>query len=133
MNDSDDALEVAKVLANKLRPVYAFAAITLAMAGGGVSYVWQLAEFINRDAVHEKQQDEHMLEMRDRQGKQDREIAMARNRNLEVVRMMINDLALLRQIQLETLPRKRRDKIRGDFEVQRMNAINLLVTMQQTD
>ena len=130
MTTNDDALEVAKVLGNKLRPVYAFAAIMVATLGGGVSYVWQLADFINRDAVHETQQDENMLTMKKKMDELEKGVEAARERNLAVVKLLITDLAKLRSVQLETLKPNRRKEVRKDFEAQRINGINLLVDLQ---
>ena len=128
---NEDALAVAQVLGNKLRPVYTFAAVMLAMVGGGATYVWQLADFINRDAVHEKQQDDNQLAMQKRLNEHDDDIKAARERNLKVVELLINDLALLRHVQLQTLPARKRAEISKQFEAQRIQGISLLVEAQK--
>lgn len=128
---SQDALEVAEVLGNKLRPVYTFAAIMIAVVGAGSSYVWQLSDFITRDAVHEKQQDENLLSIHKRLKEHDEQIARAKERNLDTVKLLINDLAMLRSIQLDMLPRAKKAQARKDFEAQRLNSIDVLVNAQK--
>ena len=127
MTQNEDAIEVAKVLGNKLKPVYMFVAGVFAVVGVGAERIWNLSQFIHRDAAHEKQQDENLLALNARIDKCQVRLDSSHELDLKLIELIGNDLALIRAIQVELLPRNRRAQVRKDFEHQRMNGVRLML------
>ncbi len=124
---NEDALEVAKVLGNKLKPIYTFVAAVLAIVGVGIVHIWNLSQFIQRAETHEEQQDKNLLALNARIDKCQVRLDSSHELDLKLIELICNDLALIRAIQVELLPKKRRAQVRRDFEAQRMNGVKLML------
>lgn len=127
MTQNEDAIEVAKVLGNKLKPIYMFVIGVLSVVGVGIVHIWNLSQFIHRAETHEKQQDENLLALNARIDKCQVRLDSNHELDLKLIELIGNDLALIRAIQVELLPRKRRAQVRKDFETQRMNGVKLML------
>jgi hypothetical protein len=124
---SEDGKEFEQILANKLKSWRVYIVAMIPIFGTGTTKVWQLSDFIHKDVAHEKQQDENLLTLKAVQDEQAKQLDACRASNRQILQLVINDLALLRAVTLEVLPRKRREKVRADFERQRMNALKILI------
>ena len=72
-----------------------------------------------------------MLAIQKRLSEHDEQITRGKERNLDTVKLLINDLAMLRSIQLDMLPRGKQSQARKDFEAQRLKSIDVLVNAQK--
>lgn len=131
MTNSHDALEVAEVLSQKLGPLYRFVAamVMILIALGG--YVYSSAQFMAEDAMHERQQDENLLELKKLIGKNGEGFQQCRGQNLKTVELIITDLDLLRSHLVQLLPRGKREQARRDFAAQHQKSVHLLVGAQR--
>jgi len=130
VSDSDFDIAVATMQA-KLRPLYAVFAGGVMLLGSGVVYVYDLATFIVEDSAHERQQDENLLTLKTKLDEHEGALKKARDRDMATIKLLIDDLALLRAVQLQALPHKRREHVRAQFEHQRKASIELLVEAQK--
>ncbi len=131
MTNSHDALEVAEVLSNKLRPIWVFVAGVIAIGGAGVTKIWQLSEFIHRDADHERQQDENLLSLKKSITKNEGGVTVCKVQTQKTVKLLITDLDLMRSHVVRLLPRGEREQARRDFAAQQKNSLDLLVGAQR--
>jgi hypothetical protein len=131
---SQDAAEVAQVLSDKLKPYRAFVLGVMGLLSAGAVRVYDLGVFVEKTKAHEDQQDENLMklkEMMDTHEKQGHRVHELSDK--QIIEILVNDLALLRAVQLETLPRHRRESIRRQFEAQRMAEIKLLAGRRTED
>lgn len=131
MTSSHDALEVAEVLSNKLRPIWVFVAGVIAIGGAGVTKIWQLSEFIHKDASHERQQDDVLLQLKALITKNEGGFRECKGQNLKTVELIITDLDLLRSRVVHLLPPRKREQARRDFAAQQKKGLDLLVGAQR--
>lgn len=139
---SQDAVEVAQVLNDKLKPIRVFIFGVLGLLGAGAVRVYDLGVFIEKTKAHEDLQDINLLRLgkildehekeghkiHDEHEKEGHKVHELSDR--KIIEIFVNDLALLRTVQLETLPKSRRVHVKQQFEIQRINEIKLLAGRQ---
>lgn len=124
---SQDAIEVGKVLADKLKPYRAFVLGVLGLLATGAVRVYDIGVFVEKTKAHEDQQDKNLLklkEVHEKHVEKGHDIHAERDR--EIIEVLVNDLALLRHMVVELLPRNKRDNARRQFEAQRKAELQLL-------
>lgn len=119
------------VFQDMLKPYRAAYLALLPFIGTGLTYGYDIVQFMNRDATHEKQQNENLLTLRKQLSEQEKRLDALRKRHLETLQLITSDLDLLRAYQVRSLPPKQRDRARRDFDAQRARAITLLVEAQK--
>lgn len=125
--------DLTNVVGDKLKPVRYLAMAAFAAFSTGGTYVWDLSQFIHEEHAHEKQQDKNLLTLKKGIDANGEGIDATRKLNLEVIQLVINNLALLREVQLQTLKPQKRAEMRKQFAVQRAAEIELLVNLKRVD
>jgi hypothetical protein len=124
---SQDATEVSQILAGMMKPYRVMLVAVLSVAAPAAYKLYEFGQFVEKTAAHEAEQTKNLIALRrmvkDHE-KEGHEVHALGDK--KIIEILVNDLALLRQIQLETLPKKRRAAVRKDFERQRIQEIHLL-------
>lgn len=119
------------VFQEMLKPYRTAVIAAIPIIGTLGTYGYDVVTFMNRDAAHEKQQDENLLTLRKQLKEQDAQVQKVRERNLELVRLILNDMELIRANQMKVLPKRDREQASRDYAVQRQKGVDLLVEVQK--
>ena len=130
MIENDD---MASVVGNAMKSARIFAVAAFAVASTGGTYVWNLSQFIHDEKVHEAQQDKNMLALKRENSELKEGLKASRDLNLELVQLGIENVALLREMLVQTAKANRRANMRKQFAAQRTQEIELLVNLRKVD
>jgi hypothetical protein len=129
--ESDDAIEVAKVLGNTMRPIWLSIVGGLALFSGGGTELWSLHSFMHAEALHETKQDENMLVLKNRLDERDIAAKRAAELSTKIISLQMQQLDLLRAQVVKLSPKREREKLRDNFAAQRTKSVELLVLAQK--
>lgn len=94
----------------------------------GVSaWQWRAYGYIDSIGDQNERQDDNIRKLRDMIREQSKQIKDCQAVQLETIELLVNDLAILRDVTLHLAPKNRRDELRKNFEAQRMHGIKVLV------